>query len=108
MEVSKKCMMPFKGQMSVGEFRADVTEFQVFGVPSRQDEPEIWHFLAQRSPSPLDFCHQTTHGTGKQRGGGVAANPCGLTQRRSDGHQVWLRQTSRALCHGGQSHLESW
>ena len=106
MEVSKKCMMPFQGQMSIGEFRADASEFQVHGVTSSQDESKIWHFLAQSRPSPFNFGHQAAHGASKQRGGGVASHRSSLTQLRNNRIQVGLRQVGRAVRHCGQAHLE--
>ena len=41
MEVSKKCMVPFQGQMSVGEFREDASEFQVRGISSVKMRPDL-------------------------------------------------------------------
>ena len=108
MEVSKKCMMPFQGQMSVGEFRADASEFQVLGVPSRQDETEIWHFLAQCRPPPFNLSDQPAHSTGKQCGVGVASHRLSLTQLRGNRIQVEMWQVGRALRHCGQAHLEPW
>ena len=107
MEVLKQCMMPFQGQMSVGEFRADASEFQVGSVPSCEDESEIWHFLAQCGPLSFDFRDHPAHGAAEQCAAGVASHRSRLTQRRGDCAQVGLRQMGRPLCHGRQAHLES-
>ena len=45
-------MVTLEGQMSVGEFRADVAEFQEVGVAACEEDTQIWDFLGPGAQVP--------------------------------------------------------
>ena len=93
--------------MSVGEFRADVAEFQVRNVSACEDDPEIWHFLAQSRPFSAQFGGQPAANSPEQGFLGACAEDPGLVQAGRRLFEAGVGKTCGAFGHGAKPHANS-